>query len=56
MSVLSGIVGGIDVHRTFLVVAVLDSHRPDEPLESVKFGTTFLPTERSRTVSAGAWG
>ncbi len=41
MSVLSGIVAGIDVHKTFLVVAVLDSHRPDEPLDSVKFGTTF---------------
>ena len=41
MSVLSGMVAGIDVHKGFLVVVVLDSNRPDEPLESRKFGTTF---------------
>jgi transposase len=41
MSVLSGIVAGIDVHKKFLVVVVLDSNRPDEPLEGRKFGTTF---------------
>ena len=41
MSLLSGIVAGIDVHKTFLVVVVVDSQRPNELRESRKFGTTF---------------
>jgi transposase len=38
---LSGRVAGIDVHKEFLVVVVLDSSRPNDPIDAGKFGTTF---------------
>ena len=39
--VTSCLVAGMDVHKRFVVVVVLDSSRPDEPVASGKYGTTF---------------
>ncbi len=43
--VTSCLVAGMDVHKRFVVVVVLDSSRPDEPVASGKYGTTFPELE-----------
>ncbi len=43
--VTSCLVAGMDVHKRFVVVVVLDSSRPDEPVASGKYGTTFHELE-----------
>jgi len=40
MSLLSGKVAGIDVHKKFLVVVILDSTNPDRRVATRRFGTT----------------
>ena len=45
MSVLSGMLAGIDVHKKFLVVVILDSANSDKRVATRRFGTTWHALE-----------